>query len=747
MVRCPRHSPLFHQTTPNRRLSVTGLVLLVVLLGGCLSGPRKLVYLDDVDIEHYRDVATSIVDPGTDEPPQDRPGFAREPRRLSSKEQDEIWDLTLQDTLNLALKNSEIIRSSGTFLSPNNRLLANPDFAPSVFNPAIQETAVQFGQRGVEAALADFDAIFSSSMTWGSSDSVLRTDNLGLSATDTQTDDTGRFRSSISKITGNGSQMSLSHNWDYSQTNLPSSAFTSSFFGTANAPTIALQYRQPLLAGAGTDYTRVAGPRLGRFGGATSIVGVNQGVVIARINNDISLADFEAAVRNLVKDVEDLYWDLHLSYRIYHSQKVALDSSEQTWQLVDGDPRRTAAERAQARDNYFEIKANAEGARADIYAAESRLRRLLGLSVNDGRIIRPSDEPVTAEFSPDWRSSLVDALTRRVELRRQKWTIKSLQLQLTAANSLSRPQLDLVASYNINGFGDNLFDDRRAKFSSAYDTLTTGDYTSWETGLQLSIPIGFRTAQAQTRNLELRLAKARAALDAQEVEISHELAAAFQTLDRTYVTARTNFNRRVAAAERVRLFQAEYDVGRSTLDLLLRAQVSLAQAEISYFRSLVEYNKSITELEFRKGTSLGHNNVHLAENRWKNQRAYQQALGRAEARSHGIDSKLIHTEPSPITDTARDQVPPTSDARKEPETPPVSAPGAPAAATPEPPPMTGITPRKAPASPAAAISATDPTKAIGPQPTPPPALEPAPAIQPSAAASRPPIPPPPATGP
>lgn len=736
MIRNPRHFQALDQAPTGRLSPATGLVLLVVLLGGCLSGPRKLVYLDDADIEHYRDVATSIVDPTTDGPPQDRPEFAREPRRLSSKEQDEIWDLPLQDALNLALKNSEIIRSSGTFLSPNNRLLANPDFAPSIFNPAIQETTVQFGQRGVEAALADFDAIFSGSMTWGSSDSVLRTPNLILNAGDTFEEDSGRFRSSISKITGHGSQLSLSHNWDYSQSNQPANEFTSSFFGTANAPTIALQYRRPLLAGAGTDYTRVAGPRLGRFGGATSIVGVNQGVVIARINNDISLADFEAAVRSLVKDVEDLYWDLHLAYRIYHSQKVALDSSEQTWQLVDGDPRRTAAERAQARDNYFEIKANTEGARADIYAAESRLRRLLGLGVNDGRIIRPSDEPVTAEFSPDWRSSLVDALTRRVELRRQKWTIKSLQLQLTAANSLSRPQLDLVAGYNINGFGDNLFDDRRDRnFRSAYDTLSGGNYTSWETGLQLSIPIGFRTAQAQARNLELRLAKARAALDAQEIEISHELAAAFQALDRTYVTARTNFNRRVAAAERVRLYQAEYDVGRSTLDLLLRAQVSLAQAEISYFRSLVEYNKSIAELEFRKGTSLGHNNVQLAENNWRGRQAYQQALRRAEARSHGIDNRLMHTEPTPLTDTARDQVPPTAGATEELEAPPVPAPEPPAASTPEAP--------AAAVSRASATSGAGPTTAAAPRPTPPPVLEPAPAaIQPSAAALRPPIPPP-----
>jgi len=644
------------------RVSVVRLLAVPVLLalGGCLSGPRELTYLDEADLSHYRDVATRIVDPSSDDDRTEtsrRAEMAAEPRRLSQPGQQEIWDLSLQETMKIGLQNSEIIRESGTFLSPSNRLLNNPEFAASVFNPAIQETNVQFGQRGVEAASADFDATFSSSMTWGGSSSIQRINNLGLSAGDTLEEDTGRFRASLSKITGAGTQMSLSHNWDYSANNQPFNMFPSSFFGTAQSPTLGLQMRHPLLAGAGTEYTQIAGPRLGRFGGATSIVGVNQGVVISRINSDITLTDFEVAIRNLVKDIEDQYWDLHLAYRVYHTQKVALDSSEQTWRMVQGDPRRPAAEKAQARDNYFEIKGQTESARADLYSAESRLRRLIGLPVNDGRIIRPSDEPITAQFTPDWKSSLVDALTRRVELRRQKWSIKSLQLQLTAAESLTRPQLDVVLGYNVNGFGDDLLGQTNRPHRNAYRSLADGNFTGWEAGVQFNMPLGMRTAQAQVRNLELRLAKARKALDEQEVEISHELAAAFQALDRAWATAQIGFNPRKAATESVRAYQAEYENGRTSADLLLRAQVSLAQAEIAYFSSLVQYNKAISELQYRKGASLEHNSVQLAEGPWNNQAAYRDALRRAEARSHGSRSKLIHAEPEPFVEPFEQAVP------------------------------------------------------------------------------------------
>ena len=143
-----------------RRFSLAGLVTvpLLLALGGCLSGPRELKYLDDADLAHYRDVATRIVDLADDAATRNersrRVEMAAAPRRLSQPGEQEIWDLSLQETMKLGLKNSEIIRESGTFLSPNNRLLANPEFTASVFNPAIQETNVQFGPRGDDAASA-----------------------------------------------------------------------------------------------------------------------------------------------------------------------------------------------------------------------------------------------------------------------------------------------------------------------------------------------------------------------------------------------------------------------------------------------------------------------------------------------------------------------------------------------------------------------------------------------------------------
>jgi hypothetical protein len=111
-----------------------------------------------------------------------------------------------------------------------------------------------------------------------------------------------------------------------------------------------------------------------------------------------------------------------------------------------------------------------------------------------------------------------------------------------------------------------------------------------------------------------------------------------------YQTAQSNFNRRIAAERRVELYEAEFQVGTSTLDLVLRAQASLADAERAYYTSLVSYNKSLADLQFRKGTILDYNNVSLAESDWSPD-AYKDALRRAWARSYAFDNNHLLTEP------------------------------------------------------------------------------------------------------
>lgn len=633
------------------RLILCGCMMTTQIMG-ChgLGTDTDLHYLSDKELEYYDDVATKIEYPAVYEETPEEITFSGKPRTLVDRSQDEIWDLPLMDAVHLGLANSEVIRVNGTLGTNGNSLLTNPDNTPTIFDPAIQETNVLLGgARGVEAALSAFDTTFTANMLWGRSEQVQNSPFFGGTPGGTLTQETGQFQSSLAKNFANGGQFSVNHNWNYTGSNSTSQLFPSNYAGN-----LGLSYRQPLLAGAGVEYTRIAGPIGTSFSGIT---GVSQGVVIARINNDQALADFERNVRNLISDIEESYWQLYLAYRLYDTQVVARNSALRSWReahakLEAGGTRNfKPADEAQAKDRLFETQALVQATRSDIYTAESRFRRLVGLPVNDGKIIRPIDDPIAAEFSPDWSMCLTEALVHRVELRKQKWSIKSLELQRLAATSLTKPRFDLISSYQVNGFGDQLLSQSNNDgitsqgLHSAYGNLMSNNQDSWTVGWQFSMPLGFRSAHAQVENLEFRLSKARSLLQAQEMDVSQELAITFQDLTKNYATAQSNFNRWRAARRRVELFDAEVQAGTTTLDTLLRAQSSLAQAETEYYRSLVAYNIAIKNLHKWKGTLLKHNNIHLMEGEW-NPIAYQQALRKAWARTHGIDANRLRHKPA-----------------------------------------------------------------------------------------------------
>ena len=149
------------------------------------------------------------------------------------------------------------------------------------------------------------------------------------------------------------------------------------------------EWKQPLLQGAGVQFNRIAGP------GATP--GNYNGVMLARINTDIALADFEAAVRNLVNDVENAYWELYFSYRALDSAKAGRDSALATWRKIYtlyriGGKGGEAEKEAQARENYYNFRVSVESLLGGngtalggfqsigtgVYQAESKLRYLMG---------------------------------------------------------------------------------------------------------------------------------------------------------------------------------------------------------------------------------------------------------------------------------------------------------------------------------------------------------------------------------
>ncbi len=564
-------------------------------------GPHdtRTSYHDNVGLEiEYPQVSAC-----TDQPPAAAVA-ATAPHAFEDPAQLPTMELSLEQAVQMAVRNSPTLRTLGGTVVPQ------PQGTATIYDAALAHANPQFG---VEAALSEFDAQYSGQLFWTKVDQPTNIERGGLGAAFNPTavqETNAVFNHQLAKQTAQGGSYALRHVVNYNRTNRPFRQFPSDFVGFIEA-----EWRQPLMQGAGTYYNQIAGPN--------ARVGQYNGVLIARINEDVSLADFEAAVTNLVAEVEQAYWNLNEAYRLLEASLRGRESALQTFQyqqvrLEAGAGRQD--EEAQAQSQFFQFQAVVQNALAGpdgLYSVEQQLRYLIGLPATDGRLIKPSSEPTNVEVVFDWDSALSQALTRRVEIRRQKWNIKRRELELVAAKLNRRPRLDFLGQYRWRGLGDHLIGDADANpLDNLYGSITGGDYQEWQAGLELSFPVGLRAASTAVAHAKLNVARERSLLSETELRISHDLSAAARELQRAHVLLETNYHRWQADIEQLEVLRRRYKDGLDNINFFLQAQRQVINSETDFYRAMTAYNLAIRDLHRQKGTLLAYNHVMLNEGPW-----------------------------------------------------------------------------------------------------------------------------------
>ncbi|MBI1904512.1 MAG: TolC family protein [Planctomycetia bacterium] len=641
------------------------VLLLAVTAWGCAQR-CKYEFFEGGDLSFYEGVATQIEHPLVADECLEHPEAPPQPITLESFEAQESWDLSLEEAVQTALANSKVIRQVGPSAlagaqaargQPPDTLLSQPESLPTIYDSAIQETNV-VGATGVEAALASFDAQLSASMFWDRRERPINLGGFGnlIFARDSQ-QDLGTFQAELSKTTGIGARYYLQHNAGYEFSNSPTRGVASDYEIDYIAGV-----ELPLLQGAGAKFNQIAGPS-----GAPGVYG---GVLIARINEDIELAEFETAVRNQLRDVEDQYWGLYAAYRALDAAREGRDSAYRDWEDFKKRQQREGGwkvEEAQARSDLADFEIQVQDAVRNILGTENRLRYLMGVPATDGRIIRPTDQPTLARVHFDWEAIHLEGIARSPELRKQRWRINQRDLELIAAKNFLLPRLDAVALYRWLGAGDDLIDPNGAGVppflgSDAYSTLTSGDYQDWQLGFRLNMPLGFRRELSAVRNAQLMLARERVRLHDQEMEVSQQLTHAIRTLDFDYQLMLSRYNKLVAANDeldaltRIQKSGARVPAGGRPEVLysdVVRARADRTAAEADFHSAVVSYNIAIRDVHFRKGSLLEYSGVYLAEGPWPAE-AYADAHRLAAARGRGPQlnyamSRHVQQCPGPIS--------------------------------------------------------------------------------------------------
>jgi outer membrane protein TolC len=477
------------------------------------------------------------------------------------------------------------------------------------YDPALEGTFM-------EESLSRFDTRWQTAMTWNKVDEP-RNVLFGLRGVDNTEEDRAQFQSQLIKPLPTGGVAGITYRTNYNFSNI------NERFGRFNpeyVPVFELTFEQPLLQSSGVGINRLLtdhpGSLLTPFNRGRAIA---RGIVLTRIDFDNAQTEFERRLHELLFTVEEAYWELYAAYWDFYSRETATRQALATWQIakVRFDVGKIAGtEFAQIEGQLHQFRSqrlqvlNRGLGRPGVLEAERRLRYLIGLPVEDGCRIVPSDTPTVAPYCPDWRMALVEALGRRPELNQIRQEIQAAQLNVFVQKNFQMPDLRFLARYNVNSLGSKLdgTDER-----NALRNLFENDFNNWELGLRLDMPIGYREANAQVKRATLGLAQRVAFLQTQEQNLVSDLARSYRDIVQFYELIGILRAQRLAQAEQLRLRYQEFQAGRGTIDILLEAQRNWAEALREEQFAIADYNIALVDWERQKGTVMEHDNVTIAE--------------------------------------------------------------------------------------------------------------------------------------
>ncbi len=508
--------------------------------------------------------------------------------------------ITESEMLQWALAQSPVLRPLGL------RILEAPEAATTIFDRSITASDPFFGP---QAALAAFDSSLFANATAQNNDRVFNNATLGGDVQELNQDFVN-FNAGIQKRTYSGATWDLTSRKQYDGNNRAGNRFPNYWETQLEAGV-----RQPLLRGAGKQFNSIAGPN------AQPGFNFSNGILIARLNDRISEAEFEVAMRRFVRDLYTVYWDLKQQYRSYESIIAARDLAYRTWQSalarreanLDGGE---ANKEAQSRAKYYrycreaEIALGGGDSQSGLWATERRLRRMIGLPSEEGQLLRPADDAVAPEFHFDFDSVFSRALANRTELTKQSLKVQQQQLKLVASKNFLLPQMDLIGRYRLRGFGDDLTGDGD-RFSSAYQDFFSLEHQEWEFGLEMGVTAGRRQAHAAVRNATLQLNKERSLLAEQQRTLHFEIKDAISEVHSAYVALTFSKLQFEAAQDRLRSSQVLFESDKIQIEFLLDAQEELLQVQRQYAADLTRYSLSLVSISAQSGTLLQDIGIYL----------------------------------------------------------------------------------------------------------------------------------------
>lgn len=473
----------------------------------------------------------------------------------------------------------------------------------------------------IERSISKFDARWITQMSWSKQDQATLTLQQSFS-----NGDNAAFTSTLAKPLPTGGVAAITTSVNYlNLSNPPPSSSGFVALSTSYTPRVQFSFEQPLLQAFGIEANQLLANHPGSLfvqGFRTTGQGT-EGILITRVRADQAREQFNVQVNQLLLNVEIAYWNLYAAYYNLAAReqglKAAFDALEFNAPRVEQGVEEPQL-KPQLEQQYYTFYAQVIEARGQVLEADRAFRGLLGLRSDDGTVFAPADKPTETPVQIDFRAAYEEGLQNRPEVLIARHELKARQLDLRAQRYARMPDLRFFSSYDVNGLGGELFGsgvNPTGQPQSGFGSLARNQFNSWQLGLRLDMPLGFRDANSIVRQAQLNLWRTWYTLSDAERKVLEILTQAERQAYQSYQTIQAQRRVREAAQRRERLISTrilggQFTGGAAYLQLT-QAQQDLANATAAEFRAIADYNSALARIEYAKGTIQRYNNISVTE--------------------------------------------------------------------------------------------------------------------------------------
>jgi outer membrane protein TolC len=257
----------------------------------------------------------------------------------------------------------------------------------------------------------------------------------------------------------------------------------------------------------------------------------------------------------------------------------------------------------------------AEGTRR---TTELALKRLIVSGTQDANwhaTIEPADRPDFVPAPIDVEAAVGRALANRTDLAQVWKNIQVNDVTLDYLRNQTLPQVDFSARYGLIGQGGTRFvradgisggitDTVPGGYGNALRSLLDRNYPTWSFGVTVSYPIGTSTQEANVARARVQLNQIEAEIRQIELQVATDVTNAAIQAQNTAEAVQASQAARELSQKKLEAEQSKFEVGMSTNYFVVQAQRDLADAENSELRAILNYRKSLVELERLQSTTL-----------------------------------------------------------------------------------------------------------------------------------------------